>query len=72
MSAVPFGPGTDFGDPVGILVRYFVLLLHCLGVFVGSSLVRLVPITVGFGTPGGKGVVTASPPGLVNRLRRVS
>ena len=34
--------------------------------------VRLVPITVGFGTLGGKGVVMASPPGLVNRLRRVS
>ena len=52
-------------------MRYFVLLLHCLGVFVGSSLVRLVPITVGFSTLGGKGVVKASPPGLVNRLRRI-
>ena len=60
-----------FGDLAGTLVRYFVLLLHCLVVFVGSSLVRLVPITVGFGTLGGKGVVMASLPGLVNRLRRV-
>ena len=33
-----------FGDLAGTLVRYFVLLLHCLGVFVDSSLVRLVPV----------------------------
>ena len=60
-----------FGDLAGTLVRCFVLLLHCLEVFEGSSLVELVPITVGFGTLGEKGVVMASPPGLVNRLRRV-
>ena len=60
-----------FGVLAGALVRYVVLLLPGLGVFVGSSLVRLVLITVGFGTVGGKGVVTASPPGLVNQLRKV-
>ena len=42
-----------FGDLAGILVRYFVLLLVCLAVFVGSSPVTLVPVTVGFGTLGG-------------------
>ena len=67
VSAVPCSPGT--GDLAGILVRYFVLLLVCMAVFVGSSLVKwvLVLITVGFGTLGGKGVVMASLPGLVSR-----
>ena len=53
-------------------MRYFVLLLFfCLAVFVGSSLVILVPITVGFGTLGGKSVVMALLPGLVSRPRKV-
>ena len=52
-------------------MRYFVLLLVCLAVFVGSFLVMLVPITVGFGTLGGKGVVMAFHPGLVSRPRKV-
>ena len=58
-----------FGDHAGILVRYFVLLLVCLVVFVGSSLVKWVPIPVRFGTLGGKSVVMASLPGLVSRPR---
>ena len=59
-----------FGDPAGIFVRYFVLLLVCLAVFVGSFLVILVLITAGFGTLGGRSVVIALHPGLVSlRLR---
>ena len=46
-----------FGDLAGTLERYFVPLLLYLGVFVGSFLVRLVLITVDFGTLGGRGVV---------------
>ena len=53
---------------IGALFRVLVALP---GMFVGSFLVRLVLITVGFGTLGGKGLVMASPPGLVNQLRRV-
>ena len=54
VSAVPFGQALTFGDLAGILVRYFVLLLVCLAVFVGSFLVTLVLITAGFGTLGGR------------------
>ena len=60
-----------FCDLAGMLVRYFVLLLHCLGVFVGSSLVILVPITAGFGTLGGRSVFMALLPGLVSRLQKI-
>ena len=69
--SVPFGPGIDIWRScrfIGGSMRAFVL---CHVVFEGSFLVRLVLITVGFGTLGGKGVVMASPPGLVNQLRRV-
>ena len=38
------------GDLAGLLVRWFVRLLVCLAVFEGSFLVKLVPITAGFGT----------------------
>ena len=71
VSAVPFGPGTDIWRSCRCIGALFRALVALPGVFVGSSLVRLVPITVGFGTLGGKGVVMASPPSLVNRLRRV-
>ena len=61
------------GDLAGTSGRYFVrLLLYLEGVSVGLFLVMLVQITVGFGRLGEKGVVMALPPGLVNRLLRVS
>ena len=71
VSAVPFGPGTDIGRSCRYIGALFRALVSLPGVFVDSSLVRLLPITVGFGTLGGKGVAMAPPPGLVNRLRSV-
>ena len=53
-----------FGDLAGTMVRYFVLLLHCLKVFVGANHSRLRHI-------GWKGVVMASPSHLVNQFRSV-
>ena len=66
VSVVPFVQALIFGDLAGTLGLYFVLLLLYLMVFVGLFLVMLVQITVGFGTLGGKGVVMASPPGLLS------
>ena len=69
VSVVPSGPGIDIWRSCRYIGALFRALVALPGVFVGLFLVMLVRITVGFDTLGGKGVIMASPPGLVNRLR---
>ena len=71
VSVVPFGPGTDIWRSCRYIGALFRALVALPWVFVGSFLVTLALITVGFGTLGGQGVVMASPPGLMNQLWRV-
>ena len=72
VSAVPFGPGTDICDLAGFVGALFRALVCLLGGIIRRFVsYDIVPITVGFGTLGGKSVVMALLPGLVSRPRKV-